>query len=653
MNNEKSYIYQGPKNDLLENFMRDVPSTAHMFHNTVKYCGHRPAQKYRSAGGAYLTLSYQEFGRRVEEFANGLMAMGMQKGDRLCIMAHTSPMWDWADYGGRTAGCVVCTIYPSSSDKETSFIFNHTESSCICVGDAEILNKILKLRDQLPGLKKIIILDSSYKSDQPDVMNIEELRNLGRSYQIQHPLAYEERWTSINQDDLASILYTSGTTGNHKGCALSHKNILSATLAVSQVGFFGNTPFDCGDIIFSVLPLSHNWNRFDNHSSCISYGGLIGYANGPKSLLQDLQDIKPSFIMLVARLWDRLYNGIASAIQATPEGKEKYQWANQVGRKVLKTRTDENGVIDLTTDPTANCDTALKNEFWQADKEVFSIFRAVFGGRVDKAYSGGALLPADLQINYWSMNFPLLDGWGLTETTSGICMVQARCVRIGWQAPMMAGSNIDVRLDSEDNEILVRGDSVISEYYRNPEDTAVSFTEDGWFRTGDIGEIDHDFLRIVDRKKAIIVLDTGKNVSPAAIELKFTNSPVIEQILILGDNRKYISALIVPFFDNIINIFKQKSIAFDESQLVYATVNGITTCIEVGDDIASNPLLHELIEDDIEKVNMELSDFEAIKKFKIIPRKFTEERGELTPTLKIKNRIVVKNYSEEAESLYK
>ncbi|HPT70346.1 MAG TPA: AMP-binding protein [Syntrophomonas sp.] len=647
----ESYVYSGPRNDLLANFMRDVPSTVHMFYNTVKYCGHRPAQKYTN-GSCYLTLTYNEFAERVENFGQGFMALGLQKGDRISIMAPTNPIWDWADYGGRAAGCSVNTIYPDDSGDTIIFTTNHSESSCICVHDEVLLQKILKVWDQLPTVKHIVVMNSTYQSEIKNVMNMQELWDLGQEFRAKYPNAYKERWQSITQDDLCSILYTSGTTGQQKGCPLTHKNILSSTLGVSQVGFYGNTPFSVDDTIFSILPLSHNWNRIDNHSACISYGGLIGYAQSPRTILQDFQEIKPTFVMLVARLWDRIWNGVAGALCYTPEGKNKYEWAVNIGRKVLETRMDENGVIDLTTDPTLYLDSALKAEFLQADKEVFAFFRGVFGGRVNKAYSGGALLPADLQKNYWGMNFPLLDGWGLTETASGINMVQARCVRIGWEAPQMAGSNMEVMLDPDDNEILVRGDSVIKGYLNNPEDTELSFTPDGWFRTGDIGEIDHDFLRIKDRKKAIIVLDTGKNVSPAYIEMKFTNNPYVEQLLVVGDNRKYISALVVPFYDNIINIFKEKGIAFDESKLIYATVNGMNTCVEVGDDLAGHPELYKLVDAAINKVNDDLADFERIKRYKIIPRKFTEDRDEMTPTLKIKNRVVFAHYPKEIEELY-
>ncbi len=648
---DSKYSYRGPKIAALESFMNDNPSTIHMLYATVSKYSDRPAQKFK-ANGEWKVLTYREFAAAIEEFGNGFISLGLVKGDCVSIMAPTSPVWDYADYGGRAAGCIVGTIYPTSSNEEIITIANDSEVKCLCVGNEELLSKLLPLRGKIPTLKNIVVLDPAFTAGRDGVMTNADLRKKGREYMAAHPDEYKARWSKLTHNDPASILYTSGTTGNLKGCMLTHKNILAATLAVLETGAWGGTPFTCEDVAFSILPLSHNWNRFDNHSSCIAYGGLIGFADSPKTLLQDLAEIKPTFLMMVARLWDRVFEGVKALITASPEGKQKFEWAMDVGRRVFETRMDENGVIDLTGDPTAKIQGQLKEDFLKADAEVFSIFRNIFGGKIIRAYSGGSLLPADLQRNYWSMNFPLLDGWGLTETTSGICMVQARCVRIGWLSPDFEGTNAEGKLD-DDGEILVRGDAVIKEYFKKPEDTAASFTSDGWFRTGDIGEFEHGFLRIIDRKKNIIVLDTGKNVSPAYIELKFANCPLIDQLVILGDDKKYITALIVPAYDVIINLFKAGGIQFDESKLVYAVLNGINTCVEVGEDLATHPKLVELIENEVKKANSQLADFESIKKYHILPRKLTEDRGEMTPTLKVKTRVVRKNYASEIETLYR
>jgi len=648
---EKIYSYQGPGDEKIDNFMKDVQSTIHMFYNTVKKHGERPAQKFK-VNGEYQTITYNQFAEKVEKSGNGFMSLEIKKGECISIMAHTSPEWDWVDYGGRAAGAIIGTIYPSSSDEEIVSIANDSEVKCLCVGTEDLLYRIKNLWTRIPSLKKVVILDVKYKSNRADVINLDDLMEIGNKFNTENPMAYEKIRKSLTQDDPASILYTSGTTGNLKGCLLTHKNILAATIAVIQVSIWGGRPFRCDDVIFSVLPLSHNWNRFDNHSSCICYGGLIGYAESPKTVMADLQQIKPTFLMMVPRIWSRVFNGVKAMISATPEGKEKFEWAMDVGRKILEQRMDENGVVNLIKDPVENLDPQTKADFLKADSEVFSIFRNAFGGNIDMAYSGGSLLQADLQINYWSMNFPLLDGWGLTETTSGISMIQPRCVRIGWLSPDFEGPNAEGKL-AEDGEILVRGDAVIKEYFKKPEDTATSFTPDGWFKTGDIGEFDHGFLRIVDRKKNIIILDTGKNVSPAYVELKFANSSIIEQIVIIGDNRKYISALVIPSYDNIINLFKLKGIPFDESKPKFAVINGLDMCIDGGDELSIHPEVQKMVDAEIKAANEELSDHEAIKKYTILQHKLTEERGELTPTLKVKNRVVFKNHDEAIEELYK
>lgn len=338
------------------------------------------------------------------------------------------------------------------------------------------------------------------------------------------------------------------------------------------------------------------------------------------------------------------------ALTSTPEGKESFAWALDVGKKVLKHRTGPNGAVDLTADPTEGLDEALKADFLKAKATVFDVYYNVLGGRLKVAYSGGGMLPPDLHEAFLSINFPLLNGWGLTETAAGINHGYPNATKIGWLSKMVPG--VDAKLD-DDGEILVKGIGVITKYYKNPEEDALSFTADGWFRTGDIGEFDDEgFLRIVDRKKYIIVLDTGKNVAPARIESRFVNNPVVEQIIVVGNDRKYLTAIVVPGYDYILYSMRERGMAIDESQLEFADINGMNTCVHVGADVVSHPMVRELVDAEIEKVNSELDGYERIKKYIILPAKFTETNGMLTPTLKVKNRVVFEKYAKEIEAMY-
>jgi long-chain acyl-CoA synthetase len=434
-----------------------------------------------------------------------------------------------------------------------------------------------------------------------------------------------------------------------KGCLLSHKNVIAGTYTFIKRLEQGGWTMDYTDTLFTILPLAHVWERVNNHSVCIAIGGLAGFAEKPATIIRDLQALKPTLMILVTRLWDRLYNGIKTAICSTPEGKAKFEWAMDIGSQVLEKRMNEDGGIDINLDPMTFLEGQLRDDFEKANNEVFSIFRNALGGQVRAAGSGGAIMPADLQHDLWAMNFKLIDGWGLTESSAGANISMASDVKSGCLAKDFC-PRVEGKME-EDGEILLRGDGIITEYFRNPEETAASFTPDGWFRTGDIGVYENGYLRIADRKKAILVLDTGKNVSPANIELKFTNSTVIEQIVIVGDNRKFISALVVPYYDNIIRLFKEKGLPVNESELVYAVMNGINTCIQAG-SLAQHPYLNELIKLEIDEVNAMLNDFERIRKYTILPGKLLEEKGQLTPTLKVKTKAVWQDFAEEIAAMY-
>lgn len=635
---------------MLNTFLEEIKTLPRMFYNTVENFGDRPALKYK-IDSDYVTLDYHGFANIVEQIGSGLLSLGLDKGDCVCLMAHTSPQWAWADFAIQTAGGVTVTVYPTLSAEETAFIVNHSEARFLLAGSAHIAQKIASVWEHMPSLEKVIVLESGYKSENDKFISLEECREMGQSLLLAQPNRHRECWQSLVGSDPSSIIYTSGTTGDLKGSLLSHEDMIGAlgrSLKHMSISGYGAS---FNDVAFSLLPLAHIWERNNSYLAMISVGACIGYAEKPTTLLQDIQAIKPTWVLLVPRLWDRIYSGFKAAFTSSPEGQQLFAWAVNVGEKALEHRTGPTGAIDLTADPTLGMDDKLKADFKRADAMVYSQLRQLLGGRIKIPYSGGGLLPPDLHRNYLILNFPLLNGWGLTETAAGISHGSPNATKIGWLSKMVPG--VDAKIE-EDGEILVRGVGIIREYYKNAAETAEAFTEDGWFKTGDLGEFDDEgFLRIIDRKKYIIVMDTGKNVAPAKIESKFVNSPFIEQVLVIGNNRRYIAALLVPSFDLLLYMMREKGFYFDASKLVYAEINGVKSCIEVGEDVVNNPMVKELIEGEVNRINEYLEDYETIKKYCILPRKFTEERGELTPTLKLKNRIIVEHYCDEIENMYR
>lgn len=635
---------------MLDKFTESVKTLPQLFDNTVSNFGDRPAMKFKLEG-TYVSLNYQGFANIVEEMGNGLMSLGLEKGESVALMAHTSERWGWADWSIQTTGGVTVTVYPSLSAPETAFIVNHSEAKYLFAGTDEVAKRVLTVWDEMPTLQKIIVLESKTDLVDDRVIDITVLRNKGRTYSVDNLGAYKARSDSVAPNDPSSIIYTSGTTGDLKGSLLSHEDLVGALTRSLKHMEIGGYSASYEDMAFSLLPLAHIWERNNSYFAMIAVGACIGFAEKPTTLVQDIQEIKPTWVLLVPRLWDRIYSGFKGAFTSNPEGKALFEWAVKVGEKVLEKRTQPNGAVDFTADPTEGLDADLAAEFKRADAMVFNQLRQLLGGRLRIPYSGGGHLAPDLHYNYMALNFPLLNGWGLTETAAGISHGYPNATKVGWLSKMVPG--VEAKL-AEDGEILVRGIGVIKEYYKNPQETADAFADDGWFKTGDLGEFDEDgFLRIVDRKKHIIVMDTGKNVAPAKIESHFTNSPVIEQVVVLGDNLKFISALIVPAFDVILYMLKEKGAVYDESKLKYAEINGIQTCIEVGNDVIENEFIQDLIAKEVERINQYVEDFEKIKAYTILSRKFTEEDGDLTPTMKIKRKVVIEKYDDKIKAMYK
>lgn len=635
---------------MLDTFLEQVKTLPRMFYNTVENFGDRPALKYK-VNGTYVTMTYNEFADKVQAMANGLLGLGLAKGDRVCLMAHTSAQWARADFSILNSGGVTVTAYPTLPADDVEYLLDHSGFRFMYVGNEEILSRIRSVVEQSSNIEKIIVLDEAFDNETEKIINLKTLEDLGKKFAAANPDRYTQNWQSLQGSDPSSIIYTSGTTGSFlKGSLLTHEDMIGSLTRSLKHMIIGGTNCNYEDTAFSLLPLSHIWERNNSYFAMIAVGGCIGFAEKPTTLLQDIGEIKPTWVLLVPRLWDRIFNGLKGLLTSTPEGREKFEWAMAVGKKVLQHRTGPNGAIDLTADPTIGLDNELKEDFLKAKAEIYDVYYNALGGRLRVAYSGGGMLPPDLHEAFLTINFPLLNGWGLTETAAGINHGYPNATKIGWLSKMVPG--VEAKLD-EDGEILVRGIGIITKYYNNPEEDEISFTPDGWFRTGDIGEFDDEgFLRIVDRKKYIIVLDTGKNVAPARIESRFVNNPVVEQIIVVGNDRKFLTAVVVPGYDYILYLMRERGIAIDESKLEFANINGMDTCVHVGADVADHPLVRELVDAEIAKVNSELDDYERIKKYIILPGKFTEDNGMLTPTLKIKNRVVLERYAREINALY-
>lgn len=597
-------------------------------------------------------FTYGEMLERVELFACGLLSLGLESQQRVAIMAGNSPYWTQADMAVINCGAVVVTIYPSLSQSEASYIINDSESRYLLVGSQDILDRMLPALNNMPSLKKIIVLDNIYKGKYEAAMGLGQLMEMGREYRDNNQAIYCQRREAINPDHWASIIYTSGTTGTGKGVILTHRNFtqrLENTLI-----YFSKTGISITeeDVSLSFLPLSHIFDRGSCQMLAIWVGACIAYADKPSTILSDMKKYNPTWFNCVPRLYERIYITMREQMSNNKVKRFMFNRAMSVGKKVLEYRKDQHGRINMAPDfdVAAKLPPLLKLQYALSNR-IFAKVRSLFGNRYKLSFSAGAGIAAELVTFFYTMGIPVVEGYGLTETCNACNLSPLTGLKAGRVGPAANGST--GRL-APDGEYLVGGAGVFTGYLNKPEETAQAFTPDGWFKTGDLGEIDQDgYLKIVDRKKAIIVLDTGKNVAPAKIEKLFATSSVVEQIFAIGDEKKFITALVVPNYNYFIDLFDREKINYDRDRLIFSSATGIPVCVEVGEDFISQPLLKAMLEKEVGRVNKKLEQFEQVRKYAIIARRFTEETGEITPTLKPKKRVILKNYEEIVNGMYK
>lgn len=589
---------------------------AEMFIGTTDKYADKTALGYKESG-IWKTYSFGELRNLVEKISGGLKEMGFNSGDHAAIIANNSPWWAMADYAITSSKGVTVTVYPTLTSKQIKWILQHSESRFLFCGNREIVGKILPILDDLQKVEKIIVMDNN-PADYPLVITMSELLKVGSSYVRKHPTDFRECALSIKGDDLLTIIYTSGTTGLPKGVMLTNKNLISNIEGALRVLYA-----DEGDAFLSFLPLSHSFERTAGHFLPFYTGSVIYYAESVDSVGENMQEVKPTVMVSVPRLYEKMYAKVIDSISEQSEIKQKiFWWAINIGKKVARKRRHHSRIGLI-----------LKLKFKIADKLVFSQLKNAIGGRVRFFVSGGAPLSGEIGEFFEAAGITILEGYGLTEASPVVSVNLLEKYKYGTVGLPLP--NVKVKI-AEDGEILVNGPNVMKGYYKDEEATKEIIDKNGCLYTGDVGEIDEDgYLKITDRKKDLIVTSGGKNVAPQPLENYLTMSKWIEQAVIIGDKRKFTSAIIVPAFSNLESWVTKKGLQWKGRE-----------------ELVQLQEVQKLYENIVEESMEGFAQFEKVKKFVLLPKGFSIEEGTLTPSLKIVRHAILGKYSDLIDKIY-
>lgn len=567
--------------------------------------------------GEWKTLSFHQVRDTVENIAFGLSSLGIKKGDRVAILSNNNPWWAMSDYAIVCLGGVTVTIYPTLISSQIQFILDDSESKMIFVEDKNQAEKVLTLFEKNEYLKNIVVMNNE-SLNQDYVHTFDSLLEDGKRYKEGQPFAFEERAGSVRPDDLLTLVYTSGTTGKPKGVMLTHNNLVSNVQAALQ-----SIPINENDIFLSFLPLSHGFERMAGHFTGFSVGGTTYYAESIEAVAENIPEVRPTIMCSVPRLYEKMYARVLDKVSNDPPLRQKiFWWAVGVGQEAVKYRQKNQPLPG-----------GLKLKFSIADKLVFSKLKNRLGGRLRFFVSGAAPLSQEIGEFFAAADIFILEGYGLTETSPVMTVNRLESFKFGTVG--MPVPEVEVKI-AEDGEILNRGPNTMKGYFRNENATQEAIDNDGWFHTGDIGEFDEEgFLKITDRKKNLIVTSGGKNVAPAPLENALLVSRYVEQCLVIGDRRKFISALVVPSFESLEEWAGQKSIDYHNRK-----------------ELVKNSDVVALFEGEVEKAMEDFARYETIKKVVLLPKEWTIEEDELTPTLKVKRKVVEEKYKDKIDSIY-
>ena len=532
-------------------------------------------------------VSWEEAGQTVEELANGLLALGVRKGEAFGILAQTSLEWALFDYALARIGAVGAAVYANSSAKDACYVLEHSDSIGVLVQDEPQREKVAGL-----PLRHVITFSE-----------LDDLRARGREFAAERPDALAEAEAQVGEDDLFTFIYTSGTTGPPKGCMILHRNYYEMAGCIDHVPEFAIAD----DVMLLYLPMAHNFGRL-MHLLGAHTGYTTAFLGDPLRIAEAMPVVRPTLLPSVPRLYEKVHTAVLSQFEQLHGPRKRLaDWALRVGREVSELRQLGKPVP-----------ASLARKHRLADRLVYSKIKERMGGRLRLGVSGGAPLAKEIAEFFHSIDILIVEGWGLTECTTAASVNRPGRFRFGTVGPALPGFEVET---DEEGELLIRSPTVFAGYYKDPDATAEVLGADGWLRSGDVGSIDEDgFVHITDRKKDILITAGGKNVAPANLENALKTAPLVSQALVIGDRRPYVAALIT---------------------LDPAVADGI------GSDEADRR-----VQAIVDGVNSELSRFEQIKRFRVLPRDFTAEDGEVTPTLKLKRRVVEQHFAAEIEELY-
>ncbi len=594
-----------------------------LFAQRVAEEGARPMMRQKDLG-LWRSYTWNEVHALVQELAAGLMALGFEADQVASVLANTSREWVWADLAIQCAGGVCNGVYPTDSAAQLQYLCEDSSTAVLFVEDDEQLDKILEVRSALPLLRKVVVFDMEGLSglDDPQIMSMEALRALGREQLASDPKCVQRRWQARQSSDMAILVYTSGTTGKPKGAMITHANICAVLSGLATSLFEGQ---DEGGERIAFLPLCHIAERMIGEYIPIMRRSVINFVENPETVFDNLREVQPHVFFAVPRVWEKIYSQVMIAMsEASRVQQWAYAWAVSVGKsRAAKRAQGQSPGLAL----------GLLHRL--ARFAVLDNVRRMLGlSRVQMALTGAAPISPDLIQWFHALGVPLREGWGMTETTASGTVNPVRDIRPG--SIGVPGPGLEMRVAQGTDEILMRGPTVITGYLNLPEKTAEAIDAEGWLHTGDVGRVDDDgYFYITDRMKDIIITAGGKNITPSEWENQLKFSPYVTDAVVIGDRRSYLTAIVMIDHENVERFAQERDIPFSN----YAS-------------LTRAPEVVALIQGEVERVNQQFARVEQVKKFFLLDRQLSAEDEELTPTMKLKRKLVQTKYAEAIEAMY-